>query len=107
MNKDKKKHKKKYQPLKFYIKCKFPNDIASYLETHCVISMALGKQMENEKGLAWKRHNEQGTGGIYELAEELTDEFENMLKDEPWEDKDYLEEIDFFLEIKEMETKYN
>lgn len=54
-----------------------------------------------------ERHNEQGTGGIYELAEELTDEFENMFKDEPWEDKDYLEEIDFFLEIKEMETKYN
>ncbi|WP_139180729.1 hypothetical protein, partial [Serratia marcescens] len=81
MNKDKKKNRKNINRLN-YIKCKFPNDISSYLETHCVIRMSLGKQMENEKGLAWDRHSQQGTGSIYELAEELTAEFERMFKDD-------------------------
>ncbi|NAW49974.1 hypothetical protein GNY06_00705 [Elizabethkingia argentiflava] len=106
MNKYKKKYKKNINRLN-YIKCKFPTDITSYLETHCAISMALAKQIENQKGLAWKIYNQEGTRGIYELAEELTDEFEDMIKYEPWRDKDYLKDIDFFLEIKEMETEYN
>ena len=63
---------------------KFPNGLTSYLETHCEISMGLRNQIDNENGFAWDRYIEQGTGGLYELAEELTDEFEKLHCNEEW-----------------------
>jgi hypothetical protein len=79
---------------------KFPNGVTSYLETHCLISIALGSLIDKEIGFAWERYSEQGSGGLYELAEELTDEFEKLHYNEEWVDKDYLEEIDFFIQSK-------
>lgn len=84
---------------------KFPNGISSYLETHYLISIALDKLIKNEEGFAWERYLAQGSGGLYELAEELTDEFERTNKNEDWIDKEYLDEIDSFIESKNVESK--
>jgi hypothetical protein len=80
---------------------KFPNGITSYLETHCVISMEFQRLIENESGFPWNVYNEKGTGGIYDLAEELSDEFEKNHIDDDWNTKEFLDEIDTFLQVKE------
>ncbi|RMZ61280.1 hypothetical protein D1632_00265 [Chryseobacterium nematophagum] len=79
---------------------KFPNGITSYLETHCLISTALGSLIDKEIGFACERYSKQDSGGLYELAKELTDEFEKLHYNEEWIDRDYLEEIDFFIQSK-------
>ena len=42
---------------------------------------------------------EQGTGGMYELAEELTDEFEKLNADREW-DGEFFDEIEEFITSK-------
>lgn len=88
--------------MKNNLKNKFPNDITSYLETFYEISIVIYKQIDKENGFVWKRYINQGTGGIYELVEELTDEFELKHKNEKWINKDFFEEIDLFLSNKEQ-----
>ena len=46
-----------------------------------------------------ERHSEQGHGGLYELAEELTDEFELLNKGRVW-DGEFFDEIEEFLSEK-------
>lgn len=48
-----------------------------------------------------KRHDEQGIGGLYELARELTDEFESIHKGKNW-DGNYFDEIEIFLNNKKQ-----
>jgi len=83
---------------------KYVNGKTSYLETHCLICMEIAGQRDNELSIAGERELSQGTGGIFELAEELTDEFENLHLNEDWVDKDYFDEIDSFLKSKGMYT---
>lgn len=85
-------------------KNKFVNGITSYLETHCFICMEIATQVENKFSVAGKRELSQGIGGIFELAEELTDEFEELHINEEWVEKDYFEEIMNFLVKKGMFT---
>lgn len=40
---------------------------------------------------------ERGIGGLYELVEELTDEFKMKIKDDDWFHHNYFEEIEEFL----------
>jgi hypothetical protein len=80
----------------------FPNGFASWQETHyevvaAITSIALDD--DNKDNLVYKTYREDGLGGLYELAEELTDEFELLNKDREW-DGEFFEEIERFLDEK-------
>lgn len=80
------------------MKKEFPNGFSSWQETHFevvskiqellfppITSKVINEILENN-----------GTGGIYELAEELTDKFEQENKGREW-DGEFYEEVDKFL----------
>ncbi len=80
----------------------FPNGFESWHETHFEIVQAI---VENQSGeicspIALKIAETKGIIGLYELAKELTDEFENKYKGEIWgETKEYFDTIEEFLTI--------
>jgi hypothetical protein len=80
----------------------FPNGFASWQETHyevvaAITSIALDD--DNKDNLVYKTYREDGLGGLYELAEDLTDEFELLNKDREW-DGEFFDEIERFLDEK-------
>ena len=83
---------------------KFPNGLTSWIETHHEVVNAIAIQQQLEIGLSYQVACQRGTGGLYELAEELTDKFETMHKDTEW-DGEFYETIEEFLteELKEKE----
>ena len=76
----------------------FPNGIPCYLETHFEISGAIAREFAKDTPTAVvaDRHAAQGHGGLYELAEELTDKFESEHANVIW-DGEYFDEIEKFL----------
>jgi len=79
---------------------RFPNGVECFLETHFEVSCAIGAALSKEglTGLPKRRYEEQGTGGMYELAQELTTKFENQYKDVLWgKDLEFFETIEGFL----------
>ena len=71
-------------------------DFQSWQETHFEIVSAIVLNIEKSKRV--KEVSEtQGTGGLYELAEELTDKFEEKYKDKEW-DGEYFCIIEEFIE---------
>lgn len=86
---------------------KFPNGFTSWMETHHEIVAAITEtlfvgRMEKERqtiSVVSKRYSEQGKGGMYELAEELTDEFEKMNEGREW-DGEFFDEIEEFINQK-------
>ncbi len=84
-------------------KDKFPNGVTSYLETHFEVSIFIGIELSKdttEYSKITKVSENQGTGGIYELVEDLTDEFEKIHKDNDWSEDEYFETIEEFLHTK-------
>ena len=79
----------------------FPNGFTSWQETHFEIVSAINTEYSKDEpsGLVAERHSEQGHGGLYELAEELTDEFELLNKGRVW-DGEFFDEIEEFLSEK-------
>jgi hypothetical protein len=75
----------------------FPNGLEDYLETHFEISNAIQSQLDNEESIAFKIAEQGGTGQIYVLAKELTDEFTQKYSDEYWEANDFFDTLDEFL----------
>jgi hypothetical protein len=57
------------------------------------------RQDKCESPLVLDRYESQGTGGLYELAEELTNEFQLMNEGRQW-DGEFFDEINEFLEKK-------
>jgi hypothetical protein len=80
----------------------FPNGFSSWQETHFEIVQAITLEHAQDKrtGLVAYRHEAQGIGGLYELAEELTDEWEALYEIETWEDIGYLETLENWLNEK-------
>jgi len=82
---------------------KFPNGFASWYETHHEVVSAITQSIlleEKEpefKSKATTVSEEQGTGGLYELAEELTDKFEKLHEGREW-DGEFFDEIEDFLQ---------
>lgn len=72
----------------------FPNGFRSWQETHFEVVQAIAIEWAKDKptGLVAQRQAEKGHCGLYELAEELTDEFELKNKDRFW-DGEFFEEI--------------
>lgn len=80
----------------------FVNGFASWQETHFEIVSVITNEMRKEpisSKVVDDRYAAQGTGGMYELAEELTDEFENLNKDRNW-DGEFFDEIEKFIQEK-------
>ncbi len=64
---------------------KFPNTFDNWHETHYFISVHVDRTEKIEGTLAFRRREQQGTGGLWELAEELTDEFEHLHEGREWD----------------------
>ena len=75
-----------------------------YLETHYQMVEAITLKMEEKnphpENFIVKRSEEQGMGGLWMLAKELTDEFQEKHEGRLWEDGDYFDEIESFLNEK-------
>jgi hypothetical protein len=73
----------------------------SWIETHheIVSAIAISLHLDEPDTIFIKRSEEQGTGGLYELAKELTDEFELLNKDREW-DGEFFDEIEEFIQSK-------
>lgn len=79
----------------------FPNGFESWQETHfeVVQAITIEHSKHEPQGVVNERHKAQGHGGLYELAEELTDEFEALNEGRVW-DGEFFDEIDSFLRSK-------
>lgn len=80
---------------------KFPNGIENYLETHFEIVQAITLEYMNPepRGRVQEEHDERGHGGLYMLAEELTDKFEQQYRNVQWgEDLDWFDTLEVFIE---------
>ena len=81
----------------------FTNSFESWHETHYEIVQHLTQTLDYSGTMANKRQAEQGHGGLYELAQELTNEFEKEYAFEEWIERGYWETIEKFLDKKEKE----
>lgn len=81
----------------------FPNGFESWHETHFEMVSHLCEMADIENSMSWARREEQGIGGLYLLAKELTDEFEEKYTGTAWgEELEYFDEIEAFLKEKEV-----
>ncbi len=73
--------------------------LESYLETHYEMVQAITMEhiKDEPQGVVRDRHDAQGHGGLYELAEELTDKFEKENELTQW-DGEFFETIEQFVE---------
>ena len=75
----------------------FPNGFANWQETHFEIVQAITiRHIGNHTGVVSARHEAQGIGGLYELAEELTDKFELIYVGREW-DGDFTDAVEDFV----------
>ena len=79
------------------------NGTESWSETHYEIVAGIIFHIDIEGTVPNTIQKEQGTGGLYELASDLTDEFELKHKGRQW-DGEFFDELDEFLEIKLSNT---
>jgi hypothetical protein len=81
----------------------FPNGFTSWQETHYEIVSMISFQTRlpdsQQSELIRDTYAAKGTGGMYELAEELTDEFETLNEGRIW-DGEYFDEIEEFINQK-------
>jgi hypothetical protein len=77
----------------------FPNGFTSWHETHFEVVSAISREVFSDcpRGVVSQTIASQGTGGLYELAESLTDKFEGMHKGRSW-DGEFFDEMVRFLD---------
>lgn len=75
----------------------FPNGFSSWAETHFDIVSFIEEILntDNRDNTIYKRLESQGKGGLYELAEEWTDEFEKLHTGTEW-DGGYIDTLEDF-----------
>lgn len=99
---------KAYKDLLFKLtEFKIPELNIDYLEVHhdIVAQVTLWEEKSNEGALISKAREERGQGGIYELCQEWTDEFQEVYGDIRWgENLEYYEVIEQFLNGKNDEN---
>jgi len=78
---------------------KFPNGFTDWIETHFEIVSEITSNIDTYEGKVKEIYETQGRGGIYELAEELTNEFEQQFQGQEW-DGEYFEALAGFLSEK-------
>lgn len=82
----------------------FINGVHSWIETHYEVSSFIGYRLKESELLYTENvinetASTQGTGGLYTLAEQWTDEFEKLNEGRVW-DGEFFEEINTFLTAK-------
>lgn len=77
----------------------FPNGFESWAETHFEVASYISR-MSDDGGIIDFVHNMGGTGAVYELAEEWTDEFEELNKDRDDWDGEWFDKIESFCNLK-------
>jgi hypothetical protein len=77
----------------------FPNGFTSWMETHHDLVSWINTELMRDypSGLIEEVMSTKGRGGMYELAEELTDRFEKMHEGYEW-DGDYFDTIEEFMD---------
>jgi hypothetical protein len=86
----------------------FPNGFASWQETHYEIVQAItiirtsSEPHQLLNSIVYERHEAEGHGGLYELAEELTDAFEREHEGFLWDGNTlpYFETLENWLDEK-------
>ena len=84
----------------------FPNGFSSWQETHYEVVQAITLIWTRDEpyGIVLERQEARGHGGLYELAEDLTDEFEQMYhlthEDAVWVEKPLFETLENWLSEK-------
>ena len=78
----------------------FPNGFTSWYETHHEIVEYIQRTADDETGMVHKTREGQGIGALYEMGQELTDEFEKLHAGREW-DGEFLDEVEIFLKQKE------
>jgi len=81
----------------------FPNGFTSWIETFYEITSAIERERAHDMGpwsdLIKRVQEEQGTGGFYELAEQLTDLFEKQHEGTVWGvDAEFFDTIENWIE---------
>lgn len=79
---------------------KIMSDMESWNETHYEMVQAITENIDSD--LVERTEEEMGYGGLYELANDLTDEFQEMHKDKVWGENDdsFFEELEIFIDFK-------
>lgn len=74
-------------------------DLTSYLETHFCVVDRISQELSRDRlrGKVLFRYEVQGRGGVWELAQELTNKFEDLHKDTEW-DGEFIDEIEKYLD---------
>jgi hypothetical protein len=72
------------------------NGIPSWLETHFEVIYAITSYLETAGSTPYRIRQQKGIGGLYELAEDLADEFERLNMGRHW-NGEFFEAIDCFL----------
>lgn len=77
----------------------FPNGFTSWHEAHFEVVSAISREVfsDSPRGVVSQTIETHGTGGLYELAESLTDKFESLHKEKSW-DGEFFDEIVKFLD---------
>ena len=85
-------------------KQKFCNGFNSWQETHFEVVSYINYELSKDvpSGVIGDTYEASGTGGMYELAENWTDEFEEMFDSEDWTERDYFETIHEYCKTKNM-----
>lgn len=80
----------------------FPNGFDSWQETHFEIVSKITSLLESGETSEpiEKIQKEQGHGGLYELAKEMTIEFERKYDGRDWADGDYFDTVEEFINEK-------
>lgn len=84
----------------------FVNGFDSWSETHFEVTdfiVTIRNTSNIPNGIIKDIQESQGTAGLWELAVQWTDEFENLNKGRNWEDGDFYDEIEEFCKIKNKE----
>lgn len=76
----------------------FPNGFQSWQETYYKVVEHLSHSDENPECAAYFAASEGGTGRLFELAEQIADDFELCHQGETWEEKDYFDTLQSFLD---------
>lgn len=73
-----------------------------WTDTHFQIVAEITQKHPNSNGLIKRTFGNDGRCGLWDLAEQLTDEFQTIHKEEKWIKKDYYETLNEFLNSKKL-----
>lgn len=80
----------------------FTNGFTNWMETHHEVVAYITSELDKyEDGCTIvKTMESKGKGGIYELAEDWTDEFETLHEHDDWDVDDFFDELEEFCNTK-------